>query len=92
MKRKHKMILLVIVALMTTYTFACTSIPFFPDRTKSMSDIDCLIKTNWQQMGGFTVHINQGQGGQDDGWYDFYQGILRSDDNALRVVYTSKPV
>jgi hypothetical protein len=42
--------------------------------------------------GRFTVHINQGQGGQGDGWYDFYRGILRPDDNALRVVYTFKPI
>jgi hypothetical protein len=41
--------------------------------------------------GRFWVHTNQGQGGQDDGWYDFYKGILRKDDNALRVVYTFKP-
>jgi hypothetical protein len=40
---------------------------------------------------GFWVHTNQGQGGQDDGWYDFHKGILRKDDNALRVVYTFKP-
>lgn len=39
----------------------------------------------------FVVHINQGQGGPTDGWYAFYKGILRDDDNALRVVYTFKP-
>ncbi len=37
------------------------------------------------------IHTNQGQGGPDDGWYNFYKGILRSNDNALRVVYTFKP-
>jgi hypothetical protein len=37
------------------------------------------------------IHTNQGQGGPDDGWYDFYKGILRTDDNTLRVVYTFKP-
>lgn len=36
----------------------------------------------------FMVHINQGQGGPTDGWYDFYKGILREDDDGLRVVYT----
>lgn len=39
----------------------------------------------------FMIHTNQGQGGPTDGWYDFYKGILRPDDNALRVVYTFKP-
>jgi hypothetical protein len=41
--------------------------------------------------GHFMVHTNQGQGGPDDGWYDFYKGIIKPDDNALRVVYTFKP-
>lgn len=41
--------------------------------------------------GHFMIHTNQGQGGPTDGWYDFYKGILRSDDNALRVVYTFEP-
>jgi hypothetical protein len=38
--------------------------------------------------GSFMVHINQGQGGPADGWYDFHKGILRKDDDALRVIYT----
>lgn len=42
--------------------------------------------------GTFMIHTNQGQGGEDDGWYDFYKGILRTDDDALRVVYTFKPL
>ena len=41
--------------------------------------------------GNFMIHTNQGQGGPTDGWYDFYKGILRIDDNALRVVYTFNP-
>ncbi|MCU0436512.1 MAG: C10 family peptidase [Raineya sp.] len=41
--------------------------------------------------GRFMVHTNQGQGGADDGWYDFYKGIIKPDDNALRVVYTFQP-
>jgi hypothetical protein len=41
--------------------------------------------------GAFMVHTNQGQGGPTDGWYDFYKGILRPDDNALRVIYTFRP-
>ena len=42
--------------------------------------------------GTFMIHTNQGQGGPTDGWYDFYKGILRTDDTALRVVYTFKPL
>jgi hypothetical protein len=41
--------------------------------------------------GVFMVHTNQGQGGPTDGWYDFHKGILRTDDTALRVIYTFKP-
>ncbi len=41
--------------------------------------------------GAFMIHTNQGQGGPDNGWYDFYKGILRTNDNVLRVVYTFKP-
>jgi Peptidase C10 family len=41
--------------------------------------------------GRFMIHTNQGQGGPDDGWYDFHKGILKANDNALRVVYTFKP-
>ncbi len=41
--------------------------------------------------GAFMIHTNQGQGGPTDDWYNFYKGILRTDDNALRVVYTFKP-
>ena len=41
--------------------------------------------------GKFKVHLNQGQGGPVDGWYDFYKGILRPDDTALRVIYTFNP-
>lgn len=40
--------------------------------------------------GSFEVHINQGQGGPGDGWYKFYRGILREDDDQLRVIYTFK--
>ena len=37
------------------------------------------------------VHINQGQGGPQDGWYVFNKSILRPGDDALRVIYTIKP-
>ena len=37
------------------------------------------------------VHINQGQGGPQDGWYAFNKSILRPGDDALRVIYTIKP-
>ncbi|MEI9942695.1 MAG: C10 family peptidase [Chitinophagaceae bacterium] len=42
--------------------------------------------------GIFMIHANQGQGGPTDGWYDFHKGILRNNDDALRVVYTFKPL
>ena len=38
------------------------------------------------------VHINQGQGGPQDGWYNFNGSILKPNDDALRVIYTFKPV
>lgn len=38
------------------------------------------------------VHINQGQGGPQDGWYDFSGNILQKDDDQLRVVYTFRPL
>ncbi len=41
--------------------------------------------------GVFMVHTNQGQGGPDDGWYDFHKEILKKDDTALRVLYTFNP-
>lgn len=41
--------------------------------------------------GNMFVHTNQGQGGSDDGWYQFKKGIIKADDNALRVIYTFKP-
>jgi hypothetical protein len=41
--------------------------------------------------GIFMIHTNQGQGGTTDGWYDFNKGILRTDDDALRVLYTINP-
>ena len=37
------------------------------------------------------VHLNQGQGGPQDGWYDFDQPLLKAHDDALRVIYTFKP-
>jgi Peptidase C10 family len=43
------------------------------------------------QNGTFMIHTNQGQGGPDDGWYDFYKGIIKEDDNKLRVIYTIQP-
>lgn len=38
------------------------------------------------------VHINQGQGGPQDGWYDFLDEILQKDDDKLRVIYTFSPI
>ncbi len=37
------------------------------------------------------VHLNQGQGGLQDGWYHFNMDILKENDLALRVIYTFKP-
>lgn len=41
--------------------------------------------------GVFMIHINQGQGGPGDGWYDFHKDILHPGDYKLRVVYTFNP-
>jgi hypothetical protein len=40
----------------------------------------------------FMVHLNQGQGGPQDGWYDFDSDLLKKGDRKLRVIYTIKPV
>lgn len=37
------------------------------------------------------VHLNQGQGGPQDGWYNFDSSILQPNDDKLRVLYTFKP-
>jgi len=37
------------------------------------------------------VHLNQGQGGPQDGWYDLNKDILVKNDTELRVIYTFKP-
>jgi hypothetical protein len=39
----------------------------------------------------FYVHLNQGQGGVQDGWYDFEKDLLKKDDRKLRVLYTIQP-
>ncbi|TDO22911.1 C10 family peptidase [Pedobacter duraquae] len=38
------------------------------------------------------VHLNQGQGGAQDGWYKFDAAILKDRDDALRVVYAIRPI
>ncbi len=50
-----------------------------------------VIDAYCYENGKFKVHLNQGQGGPTDGWYDFYKGILRPDDTVLRVIYTFNP-
>jgi hypothetical protein len=40
----------------------------------------------------FLVHLNQGQGGPQDGWYDFGHQLLKKDDRKLRVIYTICPL
>lgn len=41
--------------------------------------------------GHFLVHLNQGQGGPQDGWYDFEKDLLHPGDRNLRVIYTIRP-
>ena len=45
-----------------------------------------------QSAGVFWVHLNQGQGGPQDGWYDFDKDLLRSGDRKLRVLYSFQPL
>lgn len=45
-----------------------------------------------QLSGVFWVHLNQGQGGPQDGWYDFDKSLLKDGDGNLRVLYTFKPL
>lgn len=40
----------------------------------------------------FYVHLNQGQGGPQDGWYDFEEDLLKTGDRKLRVLYTIRPL
>jgi Peptidase C10 family len=40
----------------------------------------------------FYVHLNQGQGGPQDGWYDFEKDLLKGGDSKLRVLYTIRPI
>ena len=44
-----------------------------------------------QTTNRFLVHLNQGQGGPQDGWYDFGQDLLKKEDYKLRVIYAIKP-
>lgn len=40
----------------------------------------------------FLVHLNQGQGGPQDGWYDFDLDLLKEGARRLRVIYTFRPL
>jgi hypothetical protein len=42
--------------------------------------------------GAFMVHLNQGQGGPQDGWYSYDKDLLKEGDRKLRVIYTFKPL
>lgn len=42
--------------------------------------------------GKFWVHLIQGHGGPQNGWYNFHTKIANKDDTILRVIYTVKPV
>lgn len=44
------------------------------------------------EKGNFKVHLNQGQGGPQDGWYELDKAILQPNDTNLRVIYTFKPL
>jgi hypothetical protein len=45
-----------------------------------------------QIKNAFLIHLNQGQGGPHDGWYNFDQDLLKEGDQKLRVIYTFKPL
>lgn len=45
-----------------------------------------------KKKGKFLVHINQGQGGEGNDWYDFNDSILHEGDMHTRFIYTIKPV
>ncbi|MXV17273.1 C10 family peptidase [Hufsiella ginkgonis] len=51
-----------------------------------------VIDGCYREHGKLMVHLNQGQGGPQDGWYDFDGEILHAHDDALRVIYTFKPL
>jgi len=53
MNRKSKTTAILFGLLGLTYLFACTSFPFFPDKSRCMGDNECLTTTHWKQMGGF---------------------------------------
>ena len=44
-----------------------------------------------RKAGRFMVHLNQGQGGEDTGWYDLQESILREDDWKTRALVTIHP-
>lgn len=52
-----------------------------------------VVIDGYKQSGNqFFVHLNQGQGGPQDGWYDFDKDLLHKGDRKLRVIYTIRPV
>lgn len=51
--RKIKVSVITLCLLLLTYVSISGPFPFFPDKTRCMADSECLLKTNWQQMGGF---------------------------------------
>lgn len=51
-----------------------------------------VVIDGYKQTGKkFLIHLNQGQGGPQDGWYNFDQDLLKNGDHKLRVIYTIKP-
>ena len=52
-----------------------------------------VVIDGYKQIGNqFFVHLNQGQGGPQDGWYDFDKDLLQKGDRKLRVIYTIRPI
>jgi hypothetical protein len=53
MKRKYQIAITALGILGLVYLFACTSFPFFPDKSRCMTGSECLTTTRWKQTGGF---------------------------------------
>lgn len=73
----------------------CTELDFKRPVFLHFSDLEnfghsVVIDGYYWRKDDLIVHLNQGQGGPQDGWYDFNKAILKARDNALRVVYTFK--
>ncbi len=43
------------------------------------------------EKGEFLIHINRGENGKNDDWYNFFGAIKEFDDNQFRRIMTIKP-